>query len=64
MQLLLDLLAQVGLGDPLVVEDRAQLLDDELVHLLAQVFERLRALVDTGAGAAGTPSTASVWAAA
>ena len=43
MQLLLDLLAQLGLGDPLVVEDRTELLDHVLVHLLAQLFERVRA---------------------
>ena len=44
MQLLVDLAPEVGLGDALVVEERAQLVDDELVHLLAHVLERLLAL--------------------
>ena len=43
VQLLLDLLADVGLRHALVVEDRTQLLDHELVHLLAEIFERVRA---------------------
>ena len=49
--------AQIGLGDALVVEERAQLVDHELVHLLAHVLERLRRAGRRGAraAAAATP---------
>ena len=58
MELLLDLLAEIGLRDALVVEDRAELLDHVRVHLLAEVLERVRALADAAPRtAAATPAT-------
>ena len=39
VQLLVDLAPQLGLGHALVGEERAQLVDHELVHLLAHLFE-------------------------
>ena len=45
LQLLFDLLAQLGFRDPLVIEQRAQLLHHELVHLVAEVLEGVDARV-------------------
>ena len=46
-QLLVDLAPELGLRDALVGEQRAQLVDDELVHLLAHFLELVLALVHT-----------------
>ena len=54
VQLLVDLAAQVGFAHALVVEQRSQFVDDELVHLLPHLLERLLAL--RGAGGAFGPT--------
>ena len=62
VQLLVDLAAQLGLGDPLVVEERAQLVDHELVHLLAHVFElRARAAFAPCAARCSCHRAAGCW---
>ena len=55
VQLLVDLAPEVGLADALVVEQRAQLVDHELVHLLAHVLERGLALGAPGPRSAHRP---------
>ena len=56
VELFVDLAPEVGLADALVEEQRSQLVDHELVHLLAHVLERGLALGASGAAVGPSPA--------